>query len=110
MNDTWTDVLRDLQPDYDKLSDLIKYGPKIRAVARRINFGWRVRIEEEWGTSDGEHYYTADYSNLDSRCEWATEQLKDWKFVTRLSHQEWKFFNRKQAEKFVVMYNLRWAE
>ena len=110
MNDNWTNTLRQLESEYDKLANIMENGIKIRAVIRQVNFGWRVRIEEVWHEGNGERYYTADYSNLDLRCEWAAEQLKDWRFTTRLSHQEWKFFNRRQAEKFLIMFNLKWAE
>lgn len=109
MNSNWTDVLKQIEPEYDTLSDVMKNGPNVRAVIRNINRGWRVRIEEDWGPSNGEYYYTAGTGNLDSRCEWAAEQLKDWKFVGRLSHQEWKFLRRKDAEKFIMMYSLKWA-
>ena len=108
---TWIEVLKQVAPDYDDLKQAMEDGPKIKAAMRKINLRWRVRIEEDWGNGEaGEYYYTADYRNLDKRCEWAAEQLKNWKFVTRLSHQEWKFFNKVQAEKFVMMFNLKWAE
>lgn len=110
MSDNWTDVLRQLQPDYDVLQDVLDNGLKIRARMHRVNFAWRVRIEEDWDHSDGELYYTADDGKLDSRCEWAAEQLNSWKTATRLSHQEWKFLRRKDAEKFITLYSLKWAE
>ena len=110
MSDNWTNTLRQLESDYDKLADIMENGIKVRAVLRQINFSWRVIIEEVWHEGNGEVYYTADYSNLDSRCEWAAEQLKDWKFTNRLSHREWKFFRRKDAEKFITLYSLKWAE
>ncbi len=110
MTNTWQSILRQLEPEYDKLAEMAKEGPKVKAFLRKINGRWRVRIEEDWVESNGENYYTADYSNLDSRCNWAEEQLKNWKDVTRLSHQEWKFFTRKQAEKFLVIYNIVWTE
>lgn len=110
VNDTWANVLRDLSPDYDHCKEMLDKGPKIVATLKQINLRWRIRIEEDWHNEDGELYYTSDYSNLDERCKWAEEQLKNWRFVVRLSHQEWKFLNRKQAEKFLMMFNLRWAE
>lgn len=106
----WTNTLRQLESDYDKLVDIMENGIKIRAVIRKINFSWRVRIEEVWNEGNGERYYTADYSNLDSKCEWSAEQLKTWRFVVRLSHQEWHFLNRRQAERFVTLFNLKWAQ
>lgn len=110
MTDPWIDVLRQIEPNYDQYQTMVEKGPKIVARARKINLNWRVRIEEEWNSTNGEFYYTSDYSNLDLRCKWAEEQLKDWRFVTRLSHQEWKFFNKRQAEKFVILFSLRWAQ
>lgn len=108
--DPWIDVLRQIEPNYDLLTAMSKEGPKIVARARKINLRWRVRIEEDWANSNGEFYYTADQSNLDQRCKWAEEQLKEWRFVTRLSHQEWKFFNKRQAEKFITLFSLKWAQ
>ena len=109
--DAWLHTLQSIDPSYFKWKDLVENGPKVRARLHRVNLGWRVRIEEDWSIGDvGDQYYTADYSNLDKRCEWAEGQLKNWKSATRLSHQEWKFSDRKQAEKFLIMFNLVWAE
>jgi hypothetical protein len=96
-------------PEYEYLKNMLENGPEITAVLRTINLSTRVRIEEDWSVSDGSSYYTATYSNLDSRCDWAAEQLHSWKSVTRLSHQEWKFLRRKDAEKFITLFNLKWA-
>lgn len=110
MTDVWADMIRQIEPDYDYLAEMAELGPRIKAVAKRVNLSWRVRLEEDWATDDiGEVYYTADYRNLDKRCEWAEQQLANWKFVTRLSHQEWKFLSKRQAEKFLTLFNLVWA-
>ena len=109
-SDPWIETLRQIDPNYDQYQTMIEEGPNIVARARKVNLRWRVRIEENWDHSNGEYYYTFNDSKLDSRCKWAEEQLKSWRFVGRLSHQEWYFFNRKQAEKFVTLFNLRWAE
>lgn len=85
-------------------------GPKIKASLKKKRFAWHVVIEENWANSDGECYYTADYGNLDKRCEWAAEQLKDWKTAIRTSHQEWKFSSKKEAEKFITWFSLVWTE
>ena len=107
--DPWLEIVKQLAPDYSALKHMTENGPTITAVLRTVNLSPRVRIEEDWHNSNGEFYYTFDYSNLDSRCEWAAEQLHNWKFVTRLSHQEWKFLRRRDAEKFITLYNLKWA-
>lgn len=108
--DPWIGVLQQIEPRYDYYKSMIEEGPNIVAKARPVNLRWRVRIEEDWKTTSGEYYYTFDDSKLDKRCKWAEEQLKSWRFVARLSHQEWVFFNKRQAEKFVTLFNLKWAE
>ena len=107
--DPWIKAITDLVPEYEDLKYMTENGPTIAAVLRTFNLKPRVRIEEDWNNSNGEFYYTTNYSNLDSRCEWAAEQLSSWKFVTRMSHQEWMFLRRRDAEKFITLFNLKWA-
>lgn len=104
-------VLQQLQPSYFKWKEMLETGPKIRARIHRVNLRWRVRIEENWDDEEDQSlYHSADYSNLDKRCEWTAGQLSTWKSATRLSHQEWKFTRKKEADKFITLYNLIWAE
>ena len=110
--DPWVHTLQQLEPSYFKWKDILEIGPKVKAALRKVNLSWRVRIEEDWeNTPDHEHnfYFITDYSNLDVRCEWADQQLTTWKTATRLSHQEWKFSKQKDAEKFITLFNLKWA-
>ena len=108
--DLWTQMLEQIEPEYSTLKFIVENGPKVKAALRKVNLSWRVRLEEDWDNDEiGEVYYTADYKNLDERCEWADQQLKSWKSATRLSHQEWKFSNRKEAEKFIILFNLKWT-
>jgi len=107
--DSWEDMVRQLEPDYDTLKDFMHNGPKIVASMRTFNNKWRVRIEEDWGIADQPDTNSSE-SKLDIRCNWAAEQLANWKFVGRISYQEWIFINRTQAEKFLTLYNLKWAE
>jgi hypothetical protein len=110
--DPWVSAIAAFEPEYYKLKDAVEKAPKIRLVLRKVNLAWRIRIEEDWDHVDADEqylYYTADYGNLDTRCEWAATQLKDWQLVNRLSHQEWKFWKRKDADKFLTIFNLKWA-
>lgn len=112
VTDPWVEFITQMFPEYNDLKRMTENGPRISAVLRTINLSPRVRIEENWDNTPADQhyrYYTADYNNLDSRCDWATKQLSSWRFVTRLSHQEWKFLRRKDAEKFITLYNLKWA-
>jgi hypothetical protein len=105
MSDNWAEVLKQIEPDYDNLKEIMDNGPKVVARMRTFNNRWRVRIEEEWELDSN-----PGYGKLDKRCDWAAEQLANWKFVGRLSYQEWVFLNRAQAEKFLTLYNLKWAQ
>ncbi len=109
MSDTWAEMLRQVEPDYDNLKEIMDNGPKIVARMRTFNKKWRVRIEEDWGIADQPDTNSSE-TKLDKRCNWAAEQLINWKFVGRISYQEWMFLNRAQAEKFLTLYNLKWAE
>ena len=110
--DPWTQILERFEPEYCTLKFIVENGPNVKAALRKLNLSWRVRIEEDWENTPGtehEFYYTTDYNNLDIRCEWAEQQLSTWKSAKRLSHQEWKFSNRKEAEKFIILFNLKWT-
>lgn len=108
MSDTWAELLRQAEPNYDTLKDIMYNGPKIVARMRTFNNKWRVRVEEDWGVA--EQPDRNGNSKLDIRCEWACEQLASWQSVNRMSYQEWMFPDRARAEKFLTLYNLKWAE
>lgn len=111
--DPWAQVLESFEPEYKKLKEKMERTPKIRIALRKVNLAWRIRIEEDWDSTKPEDlymYYTADYGNLDSRCDWSADQLNDWKLVNRLSYQEWKFWRLRDAEKFLTLFNLKWAD
>ena len=110
--DPWIGFISQMVPEYEDLNYMAENGPNVKATLRKLNLSWRMRIEEDWENTPGkehEFYYTTDYNNLDTRCEWAEQQLVTWKSATRLSHQEWKFSNRKEAEKFIILFNLKWV-
>ena len=110
VSDPWTQMLEQIDPEYLTLKFMVENGPNVKANLRKVNLSWRVRLEEDWNDNNiGEVYYTTDYKNLDERCEWAEQQLSTWKTATRLSHQEWKFSKRIDAEKFTTLFNLRWT-
>lgn len=42
--------------------------------------------------------------------DWTSNELIKWKGVTRISWDMWKFSSKKEAEKFIVYYNLKWEQ
>lgn len=110
--DPWKNILRQVVPKYDFYKNILEKGPRIKASIIPKKLGYIVRIEEDWYNTpleDQQSYYTADYAELDEKCNWAAEQLQDWKFVKRHSFQEWKFSRKIDAEKFVILFNLKWV-
>ncbi len=47
---------------------------------------------------------------LDNMVEWVEKELLKWKTVRRLSWDTWQFESRKEAEKFSLYFNLKWAK
>ncbi len=89
---------------------MLEDGPKVKAVLEHKNFKWHVKIVEDWGDSSiGHMYYTASYVNRDICVDWTTDQLSRQKFVNRVSFDQWVFLRKRDAEKFITLFNLRWA-
>jgi len=66
----------------------------------RHHYKWVIKIRPENDVSIGS----------DSYIEWATEELKKWSGVTRLSWDMWGFSSRRDAEKFQTLYYLTWPQ
>jgi hypothetical protein len=105
-------MLQQVEPEYLELVDIMETGPTISATLSKRVLRWQVRIHEDWGNTPSENqyqYYTANDRKVAQRINWATEQLVTWKFVKRISYDQWIFFNKRSAEKFITLFNLRWA-
>lgn len=59
---------------------------------------------------DLENYQTnQDSYLLNDIITWATEELDKWPRVRRTAYDMWKFPSKKQADKFITLFNLKWA-
>ena len=103
----WLHTLRQLNPDYDDLVWQMNKGPEVVPVIEKMITGHiRVRIEYK---NEGDSI--SDYiGKLDQRVDWVTEHLKNNSKANRMAWNMWNFTNRKEAEKFVTMYYMVWAE
>ena len=72
---------------------------------RRNNHCYRLQFVEE--TDDGSTLIT---TNLDDCVDWAAERLKDWPNCKRMAWDMWDFKHRKDAEKFITIFHLSWAQ
>lgn len=86
-------------------------GSKVRPTLKKFGKIWRISVEEvhpddiilTYGT-------TIDPDVLNEAIDWTTDQLASWPNVRRMSWQDWDFKFRSDAEKFITMYYLKWAE
>jgi hypothetical protein len=105
----WQHTLRMLQPDIDVLQEFMNRGPQIKPKLRLANRIWVLKIAEDWGIfHDAGNSY--DTPSLDQRVIWSAKQLETWDNVSRQAWNMWHFKRKKDAEKFITLYNLVWTE
>lgn len=79
----------------------------INLTRKRIGKGyskWRIEVIEDWPNQNS---HTS--SSLDSRVIWITEKLESWNTTRRTAWNIWEFDSKREAEKFLTLYNLVWA-
>lgn len=81
--------------------------PMIKAVIRPWHRQWRVTLEED---TDHTSNIKIVASDLDTHVAWAIKQLENWPNVNRWSWQDWHFEKKSDAEKFVTLHTLKWAQ
>jgi hypothetical protein len=103
-------ALDDLQAvmfEWQKSYTMIK--PTLHRRANGPNYWYRLQLVEEFGTVDdaGNHMPSR---NLDECVAWVDEKLKDWPDCNRKAWDMWDFKHKKDAEKFITMFHLSWAQ
>jgi hypothetical protein len=82
--------------------------PTIKPVLLRKMNTWTIVLEEVW--PDEVINKSSSSFTLDDRVAWVEEELKKWTTVKRTAWDMWAFNNKKDAEKFITLYHLVWAE
>lgn len=109
MKDSWTQVIEALEPNYQNLKSIMETGPEIKpALYLNRNKKWRVTIQEVW--PDNIEKISVNNSELDQLVEWSVEELKKWKGIRRVAWDSWDFPTKREAEKFVIIFNLSWSQ
>ena len=108
ITDPWQHMLLAIEPTYAKLKDAMETGSTIKPTLKFNEKQWILSIDEKWGTVDdaGNHFNTG---RLDECVKWATIELEKWD-CQRRSWNMWQFKKKHDAEKFVTLYNLIWAQ
>lgn len=111
MSDTWTHILNALSPDYEKCVTAVLEGPKYRCTLNQQGKYHVVTLSEFWHV-EKEIIPTNGYhtSTFDDHISWIDEQLSKWQDVKRMSWDQWHFKYKKDAEKFITLFNIKWAK
>jgi hypothetical protein len=79
--------------------------PKLKRRANGPNYWYRLQFVD---TTDTDHTWVN--TKLDKRIDWVGEKLKDWPDCHRTAWDMWDFKHRKDAEKFITVFHLSWAQ
>ena len=102
-------MLQQIQPSYFKWKDVLENGPKIYADMSQRGRWWCVTLQEDLPEST-ELFSDWDHTGIfDKRVQWTLDQLSNWPNVKRMSYDMWYFKQKRDAEKFQTLYNLKWA-
>lgn len=105
--DPWKSILKALEPEFDRLVATMHNGSKVVPDLTQIKNKWTITLQEEWVVDSDFKPITTD--NLSEAVNWTIEQLRDWPLVRRTAYDIWEFKRKRDAEKFQVLFNLKWA-
>jgi len=80
--------------------------PTLHRRANGPNYWYRLQLVEE--TDD--EYVKYPGLTLDHCVKWVESQLKDWPNCHRKAWDMWDFKSRRDAEKFITLFHLSWAQ
>ena len=105
----WRSAIEAIHPDIDQLTEIMKAGSKVLPELTRRGQGWQIQLVEVW-RSDDDTLPSFRTSQLDTHVIWTTEQLETWPKVKRTAWDMWQFSSKKDAEKFITLYNIVWPQ
>lgn len=80
--------------------------PTLHRRAHGPNYWYRLQLVEE----HDDDIRLATPAKLDNCVRWTEDKLKEWPDCNRKAWDIWDFKHRKDAEKFITMFYLRWAQ
>jgi hypothetical protein len=83
--------------------------PTLHRRANGPNYWYRLQLVEDFGSADDAGNYVPS-KKLDECVNWVDEKLKEWPNCSRKAWDMWDFKSRREAEKFIILFHLSWAE
>jgi len=109
VNDTWTHIVAALSPNYDSLKRMLDQGPTIKCTLSRKGKITVLRLVEQWEDDGHQIIIEENTKNFDDYVHYIEEELVSWPNVRRMAWDKWYFTSYKNAEKFLILFNLKWG-
>jgi hypothetical protein len=110
MSATWMHLIEALEPDYLKYKNTLEEGSTILTTIEQNGKLWNLNITEKWVGEDPGLLDIFTTITFDKRIEWASVELEKWQHCRRTAWHIWEFKHKRDAEKFITLYNLTWAQ
>lgn len=90
---------------------MFKWSERLSVIKPKLHLReskwWRVQLVDEIDEGDPNTWYNQKFDDCVS---WSLDKLKDWPDCKRMSFDMWDFKHRKDAEKFITLFHLSWAQ
>jgi len=101
---TELDALQAVMFQWKNTMSVIK--PTVHRRTDGKQYWFRLQLVEEID----EGYVKHPGLTFDHCVKWVEEKLKDWPNVKRMSFDMWDFKHRRDAEKFITLFQLSWHQ
>ncbi len=81
--------------------------PTLHRRANGPNYWYRLQLVEESDDNSTRHNL---FLKFEECVHWTDDKLKDWPNCKRMAYDMWDFKHRRDAEKFITLYHLSWAQ
>lgn len=105
--DRWLKIIEAIEPEIVKLTKVMNYDIEVDIsiiddCTRPFHI---VKISESHDMRD----WAWALPRLEDSISWAREQLATWPECSQLEHNSWGFTTRTDAEKFKILFLLKWG-
>ena len=102
-------LFKTLIPELDDIQIAIVKGTMVSAIlTKTLDESWKVQLVESYRTKSQDFHFEGE--KLRDIVNWTEEQLKNWPYCVRSSYDTWVFQSKRKAEKFLIIFNLKWAQ
>lgn len=104
--DPWDSILSSIHPDWEQMKEVVNTGPTIRPKLFKKGRRWHIQLNEVWPVDSYVIDWTFNVDELQNAVEWTDNTLYTWITAKRESWDMWSFDTKKDAEKFIIYYNI----